>query len=760
MGALVGPLVFPLGGEGLSGGKPWIVNLVPAPDASQVRLLRPVRFAMRDSESYIDPGQMLIEVGYAKSHSEAEELFDAIPRTKRITLKSGVVSTEPTIALVGDTVEITKTANGAQKSVYATAVEAGAGFRSAMVSAVLRPDVVSVSSSGILGPVPISGAVLGIEHGPRNRAAYLWFQFDGSDRYLRFTGSLDDTDASVPNLVIVYDWSTYQRYTMVWNEAQGYVEVYAVDTSGETLRIFRVPITSVTPMPNSYTRRMGAASDVVGIYGMEGETGDKSTWKNIAVTTDVGYPIIEGIRPGSFLTKSVGAELVRTIVTVDPREADNICWFDPPDTHFPNQDPSSSSQVGSSGFKMTKATLGKTFSLYRDEPGLLQSSTYGFSVEAQLVAENSQQQQAATGMGITIYDGISVFQIQLFNDFSVKTIGLRKRDGLAYDITNFVLPSTPFDWSAGKPFRLVVDARRNRLEIYNTEDLETPILDIPFDRLQFPEAADLGYNGLTPFVAFGHVFEIDTLGTLTVQSLEYSHIYQSWEAREGLPTAAEIPYTATNPGTLSLVDDRLRIDTEINETSKVHRVGAFALNRGAVIETQLTVLEYKPLRRVGANILLDNGLHTFALAFVDTTIGKFACVPLRTDIGGFREIVGRDGQAAKLSFLIDWTNPHIYRLELRPYDGFYVFVDGEKSPRIVIPEIDYSQLPDPQFAGTPSVAFGQFGGEGAVTDWSFSHVFFSGGYEISFKKNKSDVVLRDELFATQAIVVAYAADTD
>lgn len=782
MGALGGPLVFPLGGEGLSGGKPWIVNLAPSPDGEQVKLLRPIRFTVRDSESFVDPGQLLVEVGYAKVHSDASELFDKLPRTKRFSLRSDPLGADPLVEVTGSGVEITKTMIDAQRSVYATAIDAGSGYRSAMITTVVRPDVIavpddaggplnmSVFPGGIFPPpfatntggitTNISGVVMGLEHGPRNRAAYFWLQYDGS-RVARLTGPIDESGLPVPNLTISHDWSVFQRYTMVWNEAQGYVEVYS-DLGGASSRLFRVPITSFDQMPAVYPARAGGAGDVVGIYGLEGNSNNKATWKNVAVTTDVGFPIIGGARPGFFRTISEGAEFVRLPTDTDPTDADNVCWFTAPGLLIPSPDALGSLTVveESSLVRLDKPTLGTTYAIYREEPGFLRSTTDGFTVQAKLVAENGQQEQAATGMGITIYDGTSVFQIQLFNDFLVKTVGLRKKGAQDHDIIQYFTPTTPIDWSTSESFRFAVDPRRNLIEFYDIADLNTPLMSVPFDRGTLPDAADFGYVGFTPFIAVGHTFNTDTKGTLFIHGLEYSHFYQAWEGADGLPTASSPAFTATNPGTLSMSGEDLLITTTTGQLSKVSRPGDFAIDRGAVVETTASIISHRPKSRTGTYLMIDDGLRTFALSFTETNIGRFVCVPLRTDIGGFREVVGKDGQAAKLSFVLDWSKPHIYRLELRPYDGFYVFLDNEPSPRIVIPELDYGQLPDSQFPGVPSVAFGQFNPEGSTSKWSNFRTYFSGGYEISFKKNKPDSVLRDELFATQAIVIAYAVDQD
>lgn len=783
MAGLGSPLAFPLGGTGLSAGRPWIVNLIPEPGDENVSLLRPVQFTVRDAETYVEPGALLVEVGYAKVHSEAEELFDSLPRTTRITLQPAVPAGDPVLEVVPGGVRIGKSSGGAQRSVYTTAIDAGTGFRSAMVSALITPLVVSPSTElSIAGPLnpsvypnpglplPFSpltgessgGTVLGLEHGPRNKAVYLWLQTsDAGVRIARFTGYLRDDDVPpTPNLVIEYDWSAQHRYTITWNEAQGYAEAYA-DIAGVTTRLFRVPIASVPDMPEDYYGRAGGDLDVVGLYGQEGASGDQSLWSNIAVTTDVGFPILGNIRPGTFNTISRSADLFRTSGSVDPRSLDVGAWFTAPESLFPDQDAAAVTATAAGLFKITKNTPGDTFAVYRTEPGLLRSNTEGLMVQASATAANELHDEASTGSGIVVYDGQTVFQLVLFNYFSVRTVGLLKKNGNPDNINEYFRPELPLDWTA-EDFRLCLDTRGGRVQLYVVSDLSTPVLDIPFDRADLPSGADFGWDGLASFVAFGHITPGNTRGTFSLKNLTLSHMYQTWEGESGVaPTDSltDPQYTATTFGSpsTSMVDGVFTIESSPGELCKIHREAPFAINRGGTVEARVRISDYHPRFRTGTYLLLDDGLRSYALTFVDTVIGKFAALSLGAG-SGFAEIVGRDGRAASLSFPVDWSQFHTYRMERRAYEGIHVFLDDEVTARIVYPEKDINVLPQEQFSGTPSLAFGQFSTEGSTSEWTFVRGFFSGGYEISFKKNQPDSVLREQLFATQAIVVAYALD--
>ncbi len=787
MARLVAALGFPLGGEGLSGGKPWITNMVPEPGEENVKLLRPVRLSVRDAESYIDPANILLEVGYAKVHSDGDEVFDKLPRTKRISLLPGALGIDPDIEVVEGGVKITRTLLSAQPGVYTTAVEAGPGYASAMITAVVTPGTISGATVATGGPLNLSvyplgtgfplpfapldvpasvGAVLGLEHGPRNKAAYLWFQVDGEgDRILRLTGYIpdDSTETPSPNLTTAHDWSETQRYTMVWNEAHGYLEVYA-DLDGETTRVFRTTIAGLPEMPDDYFARAGEVADVVGLYGQEGSEGDFSTWSNVAITTDVGYPILGNIRTGDFKTVVQSADYLKTTGKKDPREADIGTWFTIPESLLDDQDEDASAVAVDGVFSMTKVTEGKTFALYREEPALLRSNSDGFALNAKVVADNENLEDASTGTGFIIFDGQTVFQLALFNDFATKTIGLLKRSGSLTDINDHFLPTTPIDWSV-TGFRLVVEPRASEIRLYATSDLATPAMTIPFDRDDLPTAAHFGWGDETPFIAFGHIMPSDTKGTFDLEHFEFCHLFQVWEGSSGVaPTDSEtdpafdVDAMGPEPGA-EMDGDIYRVTVPTGTVCKFSREAPFSPNRGGAIEVRVRVTASRTGLRTGTYFLLDDGNHCYALTFVDTAVGKFVSLALASGIG-FAELAGKDGRAATLSFPVDWSEFHTYRIERRTHDGVQVFLDEETTPRITFPETSLEELPQEQFDGTPSIAFGNFTTEGSTSEWAFVHGLFSGGFEISFKKNKPDSVLREELFDTQAIIVAYALDAD
>jgi len=755
---------------------PLIVNAVPEKSSQGAPLLRPISLTVRDQETYTDLAQLKIRVGYASIHSDATELFDLLPNTRRVSVFEGAV-TDGLVDVVDDGILIVKNLADPQKTVFATTIDTGLGFKSVMLTAVVRRDVESVgplNSSiypGLNMPTgfttgavwdlseedePFTGTVIGVEHGPRGRVAYLWLQqeTDGT-RIVRLTSYVREDNLPTVNEQVELDWSSFHRFTMLWNESEGFVEVYV--TGSITDRIFRIPITSFPAMPDDYPRLSGVG-DVVGLYGQEGASGGRSLWTNVAVTTDVGYPVQGSIRMSNFSTQIQGPEFWKVSGAEDPRTLSIGPWFDAPEDLFANPDSEAAGRVSVNQFRMTKETLGDTYALYRREPGFAASDTDGFMIQARIEALGITREESCTGVGFTVFDGQSVFQVLLFEDeAATKRVGILRAGGDDFDMDAYY--TADLDWSS-LTFRLVVDPRENFIRLFDVTDLETPLLDVEFDRGNLPTAADKGWAGEVPFIAMGHVVATQTTGIFVLHDMVCNHYYQGWAATDHAPGAANPAFTLASSGspTVGTAGGITTIACDAGELASYSRVAAFSSLRGATVEARGRVTAYRPRFRSGTYLLLDDGSRSFALSFVDSYTGKYVALALRDGTGSFREVVGRDGDGALYSFPCDWTEFHTYRLERQAYRGLQVYLDDEVEPRISFPESDLALLPDPQYSGVPRVAFGQFTVEGSTSEWAYLNAFFSRGYEVSTKKNKKDSILRVELFDTQAIIVATASD--
>jgi hypothetical protein len=767
---------------------PFIVNLAPTPNDFNSGLTGFIKLSFRDVETYVVADSVRIAVGYAKIRASGTQLFDEIlPRTTRSSVLFGVVDlhNQPATSIISGSTSVTKTTNGNQQSVYITSL-----------------DVVSIHSflaTAIITPITISngqpGGVFGVENGPRNTGVYVFFERAGGVPQIRMRGPANSLGVSSPNTVISFDWSGEKRYIIIWNETRGKVEFYCIN-SGVTTLINEESISSfqIYDSTPGGTPRRGGLGDITMLYGIEGQIGEQIIIGNVAITSDVGFPIIGLVRTGDFITIRRTDETIR-YEGGNPKQ--NVSsWFGPDDKFFVSPDTSGVVKVLNTGaVRITKLVSGDSMALYREEPSLLGSDTDGFMLEATFFAIPSQLAgPRVTGMGFMIFDGQTIFYLGLLSG-TTRTIGLLKKGGSVIVSSSYQIPVVDLDWSSTTSFRLVVDPRRGLIDLYNS-NLTTPILSTPFDRAQLPDDADFDLVGLNPFVSFGHISDIQTLGSLDLNRLVYSCSYQSYEAKDGnLPDAADpvwistasgfssilpgppltgtflvgggfgiLPLglfviTASSPLDIAVIENRqLIVSTAAGSTHTYSRSIAIDPNRGAVVEIRLQITRSKPRSRAGYYVMIDDGLTTYALSFVDTEIGKFVCIPVRSS-SGLVEIVGTEGIASKLSTLINWNESHIYRLERRPLDGLYLFIDNSITPILVLTDSDKIDYPQSQFL-TPTVAFGHISGEGLRSATDFVRVEVSKGYEISTRKIDSTSTLEQDVRNTQAIVVAIARDND
>ena len=768
---------------------PFIVNLAPTPDELTTGLTAPIRFSVRDTDTFVVPDLIRVTIGYAQTRASGTQPFEEVmARTVRSSVLFGAVDpqTPPTILEVVDGIEITKTIAGLQRSVYFTSVDSSSGFRSAMAMAVVKPVTITNGEPG---------AVFGMENGPRRTGAYLFFERDAGTPRLRFCGPANNLDIRVPNQVLAVDWTGTDHYFIVWNEVRGKVELYRIHL-GVTSLLHEEDISSFQvfdPIPGGTPQR-GGASDIVLVYGIEGQVGEKVVIGNVALTTDVGFPLFGLIRTGEYLTARRSDETVR-FTGGDPIKVPISSWFGPDDRFFSNPDNGVTKVLPTGTFRMSKGVSGDSMAIYREEPGFLTSDVNGFMMEAIFFGTATQLISARiTGMGFFIFDGQTVFYLGLLSG-PTRTVGLLRAGGDAAVPASFITPDEDIDWSTVTSLRLVVDPRREVIDLYG-EDIATPLMTLDFDRGDFPAAADFGLGGEPAFLAFGHISDIATLGLFDLSRLTYGATYQAYESSDdALPddAATDPIWTATSggfsggvpnplftlallgggfgilpiglfiediapPSHSSMVEGQLVTDTDPGTTQTFRRLIPISPERGTVVEFRVQITRHKPRARSGFFVIIDDGLKAYAVSFIDTEIGKFIAIPIRSG-SGLIEVVGTEGQAAKLSAKIDWDQPHIYRLERRPLDGTYLFIDNNPTPALYVPDSDRLDYPNSQFI-TPSVAFGHIGFEGSRSVVDFVRVMYSEGYEISTKKVDTTAQLEEDIRNTQAMVIAFVKDAD
>lgn len=723
-------------------------------DPVNIKAIDPIKVSLRETDTFINLSQIQLEVGYASSYgSGSSGSFDKhVPRTRLGSIFNPQQFTNNVnSAVVGNEFQLTKTSSLPGASTFFTSLDKGLTTnQSAMVAAVLHIMAVDVFVPGAQDPI---GPVIGLEHGPRRTAAYCFFLDDGATKQVRVCGPSVGGIRS-PDAYVSLDWSITpeNQYILFWNETRGAFELWVDDTAGaggvgNAILVSTIPLDQFQMFGDFASDAAGGANDVTGIYGVEGASGNAVGIASVSVGSDVGFPLVNGARTGgwkSFLDSDI---TVGFSGKVDPTRLDRGgAWF-----KSPGSDPLGQILPSSGGYcRLLKQTPGSNFSIFRDEPGFRKSATDGFIVDFKCATSTSGGAGFATGAAIQISDAQTLFQLDFLFDGSAHNIGLLKAGGDPSVPSDHFLPPFALDYTQRR-MRLVVDPRRQLVDLFDLDDLLTPVATWTLDRTQLPVSA-------TSQIIVGFpISSTSATGAIDLYELRYNYFYQAWETRDAiLPTAANPPFTAvpgSSPGTSSTATDGFQISCSGGETLLFDRVVSCDLDRGGVLEMCMRVDAWHPSQRTGVFGVLDDGSNAYMISFVETDSGKFVCVPLSGGTSGFQEFAGESGQAAHLSTKLDWTQFHTYRLERRPRDGLYLYIDNE--PSILLKDEERWSFPATQFHASV-LAFGQVTDEGAVSVWKFIRGFFGSGYEISAKLNQPESEIRRRLDGVRTTIVVTA----
>lgn len=756
-----------------------------AGDPTGAKVTDPIQVSVRDTDEPVDISSIQFSVGYARAHAlGVNGPFDAqLPRTKRASLLSPVAySMNPTIGVVGSGLVITKGSDIPEASTYFTSIDRGSNPNyGAMFTAVISVASSPVYTNGDLDPL---GPVIGLEHGPRKTAAYCFFVDNGVAKQVRICGpSVGGTRS--PDIYVPYDWSiiTDQQYILFWNEAKGVLELWTDNTTGTggigtATLVASVELVNFQQFGPVGSVPAGGANDITGIYGVEGKSSAEISIISAATSSDAGYPFVNGARGGGWKTYLDPDYEIGFSGAVDPTHLTRGgIWF---------KNPASADSAGqiipsAGGYcRLLKNTASTDFSIYRDEPGFAKTTTDGFLIEFKCHSSTTGGTGFATGAAIQISDGQTLFQLDFLFDGSTRTVGILLLGGDPTVPANHLAPTTPVDYST-KTLRLTVDSRRNLIELFDTADLDTPLGSWALNRAALPTAT-------TSQIVVGlPVTSTPAVGALDIYSLRYSYIYQAWEARDSLtPLSANPPFSSGTPaggggplsaavmpgvlplpyfidsgggggggagsGSGSLTSEGYRITTAGGETYYFSRGAPFNSEIGAIMEFRMKIESWHPFERTSVFAFIDDGNNAFMLSFVETNEGKFVCVPLSANVSGFQEYAGTTGQGALLSVAIDWTVSHTYRLERRPRDGLYLFIDNNAVPALVLLDLAQYSFPATQLSAK-DIAFGQLTDEGAVSVWEFVRGQFGSGFEISTILNLPQSELQSRLSGARTTVV-------
>lgn len=755
-----------------------------AGDPSGVKAIDPIRVSLRNPTSAVNLGSLQMGVGFAQTHAlgSAGRYDQKLPRTRLGSLLSNQLTgvptcvTNPTFGQL-----ITKTSSSPQASVFFTSVDRADGHsKNAMFSTVMQPGVTAITHIG--DPDPFR-SVIGLENGPANSAVYCTFlnDFDESNKVVRICGP-SVSGVRSPDIWYPCPWSSnVHQYIIFWNDSRGQVELWLdLNTSGigTAQLIAAIPISEFNTFGAVGTVPAGGANDITAIYGLEGPSSNFAAFVSMALATNVSFPFISGARAGGWRSYLDSDITMSFSGAVDPtRLSRGGAWF-----IKPSGDPLGTLSVikAPAACRLLKKTPSTAYSIYRDEPGFAMTATDGLMVEFEINTQTSGGTGFETGAALQISDGSTLFQLDFFSNGSTFDLGLLLRGGDPGLPSDHLQAAQPIDYRFRR-LRLVIDPRRGVIDLYDTLDLLTPLISWTLERGNLPTTAS------TNLVMGLPVSATAATGFMDIFSFKYSYIYQAWEVRDSLgPTSADPPYTSSDtggsggplnlsvmpgigffplpyeppsgggggsPGSGSLQADGFQIATTGGEVLTYTRVGLFDANRGAVIEAAFKITKWHPAKRTSVFVVLDDSLKAYMLSFVETDTGKYVCIPMSSGSNGFAEFPSN----GKISAKVDWSQVHTYRLERRPRDGVYLYIDNAPDPALVLLDSARYSFPTTQFHAK-TIGFGHLTDEGATSVWKFARDCFGTGYEISAQVADDESDLRAKLSNARATVVVSAGE--
>jgi hypothetical protein len=534
----------------------------------------------------------------------------------------------------------------------------------------------------------------------------------------------------------------------VWTKRDGVDLVPVCHTLASPL-----PVTLLGSFPTTLASfpnfRPAPAEHATLFFGNVGSGSDSLELLDWALFPDYRVAVIEGEAIGqNRLTVRTDSPLTYNCLDGRPQDVSPGRWFPIPDSGF--VPPSANLYFSPHRTKPSFVVLSKSSSggsgFQRVEPRL-QHLDDGAFIEAFMSTEIVDKPLETSGTGLTIDDGVRLFQVVMLESSTRRTVGLSKTGGVGSLSTDYFTPDpskdVSLDWRSPKLVRLVVDRIRGRVSVFvdGVRYLDEAIVDMP--------ASVSGGR-----FAFGHVEMSATKAKHNIAFLSYLSRFAAWEIDEQLlPSASPAVFTLEMNGTTiqSLYPptpdaSELRIEkvdfNSLNSRCFYKRLlPTFDERFGMQMDFRAKVLSYTnsdgtPFAKnmwvgSGAQVFLGNKkLH---LGFFDCgASGRF--IGVIPGSGNVEDIIKQTALGKSFSYPVDWSIASTYRLSYRPFDKIEIWVDNIPSgPVLTIPWLNDTDGFDlPQDTSVAAVAFGHFDQyASSSTAWEFFRYGVGNGFEVS-----------------------------
>jgi len=505
------------------------------------------------------------------------------------------------------------------------------------------------------------------------------------------------------------------------------------------------------------------------VFGTEavGPAAGRATLQSMGLFPLARDSLSNGVEHANALATVHPTDMVRMVVTEDPREADISPWMDGMLT--------GSVVAGSTDLTIRKETGDDPLLpavLMRTEPLLADS----WRIFVRLLARDTYFPNSnSSGMGLAVTDGTRVFHLALLSDFTDHFLGLLLGDPALGSVDpkmeSFYERLDDTDWDSEVTLQLIAHGVTNMLDIYLGDEDVTPVVSLPIDATTWPTA-----TAREPGISAGHVYPQyapnGSYGDLVLRELWYMDGLDGYESRWGmLPNAAATPWTwmVAPVGSASswIADDELFIDSDKG-------IGLYARGFAEVQPAFGVVLEWKyrvelwedqigspnPTGEpIYAGAVYDNLDSMVFLAATLNANGQYLLYIPGADQEATLSAVLQQSTAGKSrSTEVDWREEHTYRLEFKPYNWVRLYVDNGQLPSIDLPWED-RDLPLGGVLGVvPTLGFGKWDAlRRARIGLKFVRFNISTGYDLAVRRRMSQEEM-DSVYSGGVNVFVEVAD--
>lgn len=756
---------------------PEIINRRPDQDDTEVDVLSPLRFGVRDVDTRADLSSIYTLVSYGDGvydpsvgqlpadsdvleGADVDFYFSTFSDATPVAEPRNPVDQSLEVVSLDDVYRLEKNdLDGTLQEGIAHLTASVEDARPITLKAKFNLTNVNVDTFSYVTFSGFTGVLMGAAYWPENTGVFLFFVDDGTKKVVVAGPATDTSGTRTVETAVVFDWSAeaYEYSIIIDPSVFGRkVWVYATDSTGAETLLHEFSLDSLNEFLSGTrigNRDAGTSSDVTFLVG--GDFPDMGDYIDIYEFSvlDFGLVLLVNGQPTGACIRQL-------------RPTESIFLYGP-------DGPSEWRTFGSGVVEQTAVATKITSDgggdyFQRDEPDL---SSGEWLVMGRFAAANSIHPGAyETGMALVIDDGTRKFSVTLLDDFSRNLVGIEEADATDDStVEGYKLTGSAVDWEEAFNFTLLGSSSRDELKLFVDSDVDAEVTHT-YTASGYPA------SGGTPGVSVGFVDSDPSLsGEFFLAHLWVLPFCTFYEAVEATYPETQ-GWTRANSGgsARSLVSDALRVtDDTVGEYDIYYLTDStFDFTSGAAAVARFKLLTwvdgegaYSPIRtEIGPVMAIraDTGV-SVQLFFTQDEEGVFyAYLPGgNSDIG---EVLAQSSRGRLISARVDLTEARVFFLDVKPTQWVRLYVDFEPEPVIEIPWTTYTGVVRSDPTNMPAsavVALGSLGENAGVDGYfDFFRASIGRGYDFLLAPKVDGDTLLNSIYGSLTSILIDVQDED